>query len=83
MTCDTLDAKDRGLNMYVGSLETTLQDAAAIIYKIFSQSSCILSEMFPCLNEDTFISMLHSIINISTTSSRRSECVTAEICVQN
>jgi len=85
----TVDTESLSVNRFFCSVTTQQQKDATTVMDRLSHSSSILSEMFPCLNDDTLIALMESNVcqeehNIASIgSSERTPGITAEDLVQN
>ena len=80
---DNAHVGNRGPNRFLGSLSSSLQGAATTVLNMSTNSSSVLSEMSPILNDDYFISALRSNVQVSLTSSKKRSGITPEALVQN
>ena len=86
---NTIDTKSLSPNRFFCSVQTRRQVDATVVLDRTSQGTCVLSEMSPCLNDDTFIAVMESNVCIDTQtigqvqSSIKKPGITAEDLVQN
>ena len=87
--CKAIEAKSLTSNRYFCSIESQNQINASTVLNRISNSACVLSEMAPCLNDDTFIALMkenvfeniHSIAQVN--SSTKKPGITATDLVKN
>ena len=83
------DCQNSSVNRFFCAFKTEQQDAASTVLHRCSQSACVLSEMAPCLNDDTFVGLLEDNVNQSVqslaqvASSGKKSGITAEDLVKN
>ena len=85
--CRAVGAKALSPNRFFCSMQTQHQVDASTILRRQTQSSCVLSEMSPCLNDDTFIELMKdnvytpSIVQVSTSAKKPG--ITAATLIKN
>ena len=85
----TVDTKSLSPNRFFSSVQIQRQVDATVVLDRSSQSTCVFSEISPCLNDDTFIAVMESNVctgvqtNGQLHSSAKKPGISAENLVQN